>query len=441
MRNNKVPSPGTDPNIVKLTDEGIASYIEFPPDTIFLESVAHNVGFKKGVAYVPAQRRIRGQGKDEHPQTFIYEIQPGQTHAKELFGPLVGPDGSTAITIFGSALTSEGRLHLACFNRNSILDYDLKHHLPVKGKPAPCLFEVQNVPSPNDVCVDPEQENILYVAGGTFSKLCCGSCYTFTNAARAQVFKIEYNALRTDTSVTSIKDGLDALGGVEKVGNQLWTAQLYDVFTLDTVTAPKYDKRVRWRGNDGQGNVWLADNIDLFEPRGSDKSDGKWILCPAYTTAPKGMVNFIYKKNHVSSLAFFGGQIATAFMKGESIREALLDPEVSLSISNTFIKEGETPPPIRLFLMSPDGKQCVHFEIDLRETRANNEAYEPDPVNNPGKLRHFFNEQVTHCSHLIAKDGSQGYMVCVSFEQPRILLLKDDPFQEQFSRLKKAAVY
>ena len=96
--------------------------------------------------------------------------------------------------------------------------------------------------------------------------------------------------------------------------------------------------------------------------------------------------------------------------------------ESFLFFSNTFIEEGQDEPPVRLIFLKGD-QQVVHFEIDLMGTRNNNPPREIYSRN--GKLlgmRHFFNDQVTHAIHL------GGYIACVNFEQPRILLLGDQMF-------------
>jgi hypothetical protein len=398
---SKIASPSE--KVFELTDEGIAKYVEFPQDTVFLESVASY----NGKLYAPAQRLI---GPDKAPQTFLYEVAPGMKTAKEIMGPLE-VEGSTSITIFGSGVTSAGKMILCCFNRNSLLIYDM-NQLPPTGSPAPCLQEIPDLPSPNDMCIDPNHENILYVVGGTFRNIMCG---TFTNSAYGQVFKVDLS----NNQVTTVAKDLDTLAGVEVVGRKVWIAQLYNVLTLDITK--DYQQQIVWQGNDGNGQVWLADNIDTmkdYEGKGNDK-----VICPAYSMSPESTVNSILSRNARMSLVLFGFQIMTMCTRGESFREAILDPEVNLTLSNTFIQEGDVPKPIRFFVA--DGKKYTHFAVDLKETRAKHAPWEPEP----GKKRHYFNEQVTHMSHM--KDrANQGYFVCVNFEQPRILFLKDNKFKK-----------
>ena len=410
------PCPGDDSEVFRITDEGIGSYIEFPPDTIFLESMAGNETFAPGVGYIVAQRKT---GPDGQPESWVYEIRPGMEEAKELFGPLATEGEGTETTIFGSALTSDGILYLCCFNRNSLITYDLNNP-PEPGLPALCNLEIPDLPSPNDMCFDPKDEKILYVCGGTFRNF-IGA--TFTNSAYGQVFKVTVTQDNTGAEVETIKKDLDTLAGIEVIGNDVWVAELFDVFSLDQTKG--HEKTIRWKGNDGCGAVWLADNIDTFD-LGEDE---KLILSPAYSTVPESTVDNIMQRNCAMSMVLFGYQVLTAVSKGEDIREALEDPEVSLGFSNTFIKEDDVDPaPIRILMMKPDGSKCYHFEVDLVQTRADHDPWEPEPEEKPGQMRYFFNEQVTHSSHLKSEDG--GYIVCVNFEEPRVLLLKDDKFKE-----------
>ena len=170
------------------------------------------------------------------------------------------------------------------------------------------------------------------------------------------------------------------------------------------------------------------------------------ILCPAYSTISKTLVDAVMNRSHLTSFFLLLTPIMTACSEKESLRKALLDPEVALSFSNTYIVDGEEPAPVRLiFLTRPSSSSSAaasnnnnttmmdgafHFEVDLSETRSQNEPYTVmDPkTGKPLGKRHFFNKQVTHAAHLV-HEGS-GYIACINFEQPRVLLLKDDAFRK-----------
>jgi hypothetical protein len=276
-------------------------------------------------------------------------------------------------------------------------------------------MEIEGLAAPNDVCIDPKNESILYVAGGSFRHFCC---YKFSNATYGRVYKVVLKDGEGKISVQA--KGSKTLAGIEVVGSTLWYAQLFNIMTQDESGGPT---SVVWEGNDGKGDVWMADNIDTF--------DGDMILCPAYSTVSEKIVKNVMQRTFLVSAALFYLQLATACMSGESFRDAILDPEVSLSFSNTYIKEGKDPAPVRLIFLKPGNPDSTfHFEVDLVDSRAKNEPREiKDPKT--GKVlgkRHFFNEQVTHAAHMKDADG-KGYVVCVNFEQPRILFMEDSSFR------------
>lgn len=151
MTDSKYSSPAKQPPI-KLTDAELGyKYIEFPGDVFFMESLAQS-SFREGkIAYVPVGRNIRG-AEEAH----IYSISLDSDQAKHVAGPVMAPDGSKDITIFGSALSDDGILYLCAFNRNSILAFDMKTiGEDVAPKEMKCTIEYAGVPSPNDVCTDP----------------------------------------------------------------------------------------------------------------------------------------------------------------------------------------------------------------------------------------------------------------------------------------------
>ena len=416
----KLPSPADGSVRLKDSDAGY-KYIEFPEDTIFLESTAINADFRKGVAYVPVQRKVGGSGGTKRLESHLYEITTSSTTAKHVAGPITSPDGSTEVTVFGSHLTSKGILYLCAFNRNSILALDL-NKLPSSDtvdKTVACYLEIDGLASPNDVCVDPKNEQILYVAGGTFRYLCC--CLPFSNSAYGKVTQVTLGKNNT-FRIKDYAKGFNTLAGIEVVGENVWVAQLFDVVKVNKSNG---QTREVWKGNNGEGQVWLADNIDIF---GQDT-----ILCPAYSMVEESFVKRVLNRSFVSSSLLFTAQMITAFMRGERLRQALYDPEVSLSFSNTYIQEGKDPAPIMIFLMTSDASKARHFYVDLEQTR---KEHPPREIkDDKGKVlgkRHFFNEQVTHAAHLVGEDGT-GFIACVNFEQPRILLLNDTIFRNEMS--------
>ena len=428
---------------ISLRDVDIGfKYIEFPEDTFFMESLAQSPEYKPGLAFVPVQRFV-----NDEEQTHIYQISPTESQARHLAGPILTPDGSPDITVFGSALSDDGILYLCAFNRNSVLALDMKPLDVDNPGQAKCFKEYEGLPSPNDVCTDPKDPKSLYVVAGTFRNL---GCVTFSNAAYGQIFRVRLDD-KGGYQIEMITDGCKTLAGAEVVGDKLWVAQLFDMFSL--VNEYGASPVTEWVGDDADEMVWMADNIDTF--------DGDCILCPAYTRAPRSTVDRVLKRPWLSSAVLFFVQLASACLSCEPLQEAFRDPEVSLAFSNTYIKDGQNPDPVRLIFIKQDGK-AYHFEVDLEETRAKNAPREikargvgerflgnvqagksrevMDTVRGSSERqqeipvlgkRHHFNEQVTHAAHLT--DGEQGYIACINFEQPRILLLNDNVFRDHMN--------
>lgn len=408
---DSIPSPTAD--VIKLSDQGIAQYVELPADTHFVESIAQNPRYARGVGYVTVQRNLNGHSRE----TYVYEIRPGMAEAKRLFGPISTSHG-TDVTIFGSALSSTGMLYLCAYNQNMVIQFDLENHPVVDGGTVRPNLEIGPIPSPNDVCIDPEDESRLYIAGGKFRTLHC-LCVKWTNSARGQLFEARVNAQPTSFTTTIVAKNLKTLAGVGVANKKVWLAQLFDVITLAQGGSEATAATV-WRGNDGKGQVWLADNIDSFNGL---------VLSPAYTTVSEAVVEKIMKQTLLSSVSMLCMQAASAQVEQENLLDALWDPEVDVRFSNTVITPGVPPPPVRLILMRPDAKAALHFEVDLEETRASHAPYEVKDKVGRTAQRHFFNEQVTHAAHLpAAEGGGAGWIACVNFEQPRVLLLDAAPF-------------
>jgi len=293
----QIPCPGN-ANIIKLKDSDFASYkyIEFPEDTIFLEAIAQNSIYKKGIAYIPAQRLVEyhatNGGKIFKKETHLYAVAPHMTHAQHIAGPIATPCGSTEISIFGSHLNSQGILYMCAFNRNSILALDLTK-LTEPPVFVECQFEIANIPAPNDLCIDPHNENVLYVAAGKMETMCCFD-YKISNASSGTIYKVTIITTNTDDGSSSSNNGryfrteiqargLDTLAGIEVINDQIVTAQLYNVI-MQNKQFLESSTIVNWEGYDYQGNVWLADNIDTFSTTdcsGEGNNEEKLLVIPA----------------------------------------------------------------------------------------------------------------------------------------------------------------
>lgn len=118
--------------------------------------MAQNAEFKAGLAYVPVQRFVNGV-----EESHLYEISASSTEVKHIAGPITGPDGSSDVTIFGSALSSKCILYMYAFDRNSVIACDLTKLPPTSSKLI-CSLKIGDLPSPNDVALDPTNEHACW---------------------------------------------------------------------------------------------------------------------------------------------------------------------------------------------------------------------------------------------------------------------------------------
>lgn len=408
----------------KVADKDVGyHYIELPPDTLFVESAAHNDLWEPGVAYVPVLRCMPGQNGQCRRETHLYEIRPGK-EAKHLGGPIELTTTKTRdVTIYGSHLTSTGILWMTFWNNNLLSFIDLKELPEDRGVLKTGPLEIP-VPAPNDLCVDPEDENILYIAGGSAKKVCCG--IKFVSAAYGKVYKAAVcrdgrgGEDRTSYRLTCIADGLDVLAGIEVHGRTILVAQLFDVLAIDKRT---FQQKVIWTQTTAAG-VWLADNVAMF--------DDKLVVAPAFDTVDPLIRDLVLTRPCVNNIFVCGLQIYSALVEGENIKRGLWDPEVSLAVCHTYAKPDEDPQPIRLALFDREGDVVHNFEIDLQETREFYKLREKKDLETPPPHKHmgnlwYFDENVTHCTRMVVKEGP-GWLMCVNFQQPRIMMLQDSFF-------------
>jgi hypothetical protein len=361
------------------------SFIELPPETIFVESIAYNPQYSDDTVYVIGQ-----QPSGTSVESFLYAVNvPDGTVTRLGDGPLKLPEGvgvSTKLTFFGSALTDSGILYATAFNRNSVLYYDL-----AGTNLTTALGEITNLPSPNDLALDPDDPSSLYVAGGTFRDIINPITARHASTIPGKVYHVDLTSGVVDDVVV---DNLRTLAGIEITANKsMWVSQLYNTLVVpgfdDNTTSP----RVAWTGSTGENTVWFSDNLDTFD-------DGRYILSPVYGDPVSNIqVDFTLKDACFSQASFLLLQIIDAqVLTGEPLAQAVLDPEVSLAFSESFVEPGVAPEPLRMIIH--DDNEAFHFEIDLVNTRANNPPYAViDVLNNSAPAqRYFFGNQLTHMS-------------------------------------------
>lgn len=275
-------------------------------------------------------------------------------------------------------------------------------------------------------------------------------CGTFSNAVRGTIYKLKVNSDKK-THVKGIQaEGLKTLAGIKVIGNEIWTAQLFNIIKQQKENAVE-EPTVVWEGRrvcvdillpgnsivshilatgyDYNQNVWLADNLDTF--------GNGMLLCPVYSSVAAITVDKVLKSGCLASFGGFMSQIVTACTHGENIGKAIRDPEVDLAFSNTYVTENAQPNPIRLIFLKPgDPESTIQFEVDLVETRKQHALRSIVRAGKELGKRQYFNEQVTHAAQHLFDESCNGYIACVNFEEPRILLLRDDKFKEAMSKLR-----
>jgi len=390
------------------------------------------------------QRRIgrnRPHLADDQWETgaHIYEVtapSSEQLEPKHLCGPVRTIDGDTDNTVFGCALTSTGVLYLCIWNKNCIIRLDLNND---SNEVATATMEIP-IPAPNDVCVDPSNEDILYTAGGNVSKIGMMSQSSF-----GVVTKVVIDSSNKTFEKSVVKKGLTTLAGIEAINDTIVVAALTDMYFIDKHSP--YNMTKIWEGHDGKGACWLSDNVCVFHgfPRKNqqDGADSTFWLCPAYNSVSSWMATPIKMRTFLALILAFV-QLYTA-IKHEGARhfreiwKSMRDPEVDLSLSWTYVDEKKDPKPLRFIIGDLDSTSTSacsgkHFEVDLEETRKTNPNWKfNDPRTGDFKgERYYFCEQVTHMSHLKNKEGD-GFITCINFQQPRIMFMNDSIFEKKMS--------
>jgi len=369
-----ITSPGSGKILQLHTDDVDYGYVKFPNDVKFIGSIAHNTKFGSGKAFVPVLREIKGE-----KETHIYGFHPTSLQAQHIAGPIKAPDGSSDVTVFGSHVDKQGMLYLCCWNRNSILVANMNK---VKGKAETlfCEVEYEEIMKPKDVTTDPRNEKILYVAGSR-------------DTSTGMVYKIVLDQPGgTDYQKSVQADGFSTLAGIKVVNKEIWLCQMYDIVSQDTKKRQSPAVQ-QWKGNDGKGNVWLANCINAF--------DTKYALCPAYKVLPEDVVDSVMK----SSTS--GSGLASIF--------CCCKKDASKALSLTHNEENEEGGPIRLmFIDTLNVSKSVHMEIFLSE-----------------KNDKFSSKSgITHVQHVVDSKKGKGVVACINFEEPRILVMKDTAFRD-----------
>lgn len=358
-------SPSTS-TVVGLTESAVGSqYIELPADTAFVESCGVNERFAAEVAFVPLQKNNGG--------LYIYEARLGSASAREVCR--VTLPGEEELLPYGCSLASDGHLWICLYNKNLVVAVDVMTGV---------VEHSVEVPAPNDVAVDPQNEAVVYVAGGGFRETHCLTC---ADPTQGRVYRIHAG----ESGVRVVTTGALTLAGIEKVGDVVYVSQLYDVFAIrdDGSLAAR---RAVWRGDDDRTTpavVWLADNLRPF--------DDRRLLVPAYRTLASVVSRCTLGCRLVATIGNLLLQCITCAVECDSCSEAFRDPEVLLDFSLL-----NTAEPLRFAIFDTPTRAATHYELDL------DVAKQREPTTKGRE--YFFDANVTHISKL------KTSLICVNFQ-------------------------
>ena len=87
-----------------------------------------------------------------------------------------------------------------------------------------------------------------------------------------------------------VSAGHTTLAGIEVHDYQLYVAQLFAMFRTDPAGG---SQQTVWTGLDESNQVWLADNIDVF--------DLDYLICPAFSTTAALIADHIMAKPKIAT--------------------------------------------------------------------------------------------------------------------------------------------
>ena len=218
---------------------------------------------------------------------------------------LKGKNGDI-ITVFGSKLSSKGIIWLAVFDKNCIVGIDVTTK--------ELIHQFDNISSPNDLCINQTNEDIIIVAGGSriplpFTKQnkTCLSTPTVGLITRIEVLtgRIRYYH----------SGNLHSLAGITDLNGQTYITQLYEMRSAKTeqIVENTYSRSLRsdvvWEGNQVQyieqskeDLYYLSDNITKWDQD---------IICVACYRSIEAKAVKVMKNAILATFSWIVGKIMT----------------------------------------------------------------------------------------------------------------------------------
>lgn len=296
-------------------------------------------------------------------------------------------DGTDKLTAFGSRLSATGTMWLCIFNRNVIVG--------VNVVTKQIEHEFFNVGCPNDICLSPEDSDILFVAGGASIR----SPHNLTKSSDetlavlppvGRIYSIDVKQKKVETFHS---EDLHSLAGIEGMNGQVFISQLYEVLTISSKQKSKAESI--WQGTEvGSGkDCFFSDNLSIWDERTVASSIYRQIDARSAATM---------KESFVSSVGWSIGKIVTSVANlFTGAPNALDNAELLLDFSEQDAFED-----VHFFLFdSLDVTKRWHFKMDNKS------------LNMPPGCT--FDGHVTH----VARHG--GKVIFVNFKSNYVMLLEE----------------
>ena len=182
-------------------------------------------------------------------------------------------DGTKRMTVTGCRLTTYGMLWMCINDLNRVIGCDLTKRV--------VAHEMKDVPGPRDLCCSDQDENILFVVGGTAPVKSASFRYRSVDESLESpiVGQIIRVCMTTKTSNIVLNDaGLRSPTGViEYPGRKLYVGQLYEMREVDLVVVGVHDHgqhdhrpkhhtvtTVAWDGT-ADGGCFLMDKLSRWD--------------------------------------------------------------------------------------------------------------------------------------------------------------------------------
>jgi hypothetical protein len=214
-------------------------------------------------------------------------------------------------TCFGSKMTKNGTLWLCIFNKNLLLALDILTQQ--------VTYRI-DVSSPNDVCIDKNNDSILYVAGGSFGKK-----NLFSIPSLGTIYRIE-TLERGDYHIQTLVKDLPTLSGIDCDKSYIFISELYQIEKIQ-INNPE-NREILWNNMKNFPFNFLCDNV-CYNPD-EDK------CTVALYRKLNSIENHALRNTEVSTFGWMCGKLYTITKRYFSCQppENINDPSIALEISN-----------------------------------------------------------------------------------------------------------